>query len=304
MQKLQEINDKIISALEENNPFSLVRVGNMEGYFIDCFFKGTRPQQEFYSWLALTSGVYPITQEYLDGIWIQENMKAIENSDLLGFVDIAGCVERNSILLDEHCAGKYTFFGVENIEVLDPGIILNENLIKNPWTQKLKGKRVLVVSSHVSSITSQWESREKIWGDNLKNICDFDLVGVVRSPFHPQMDSRQYEGCHSWDQTLNRMKSLIDEYDYDVLLVGSAAYSPCLANHAKERGKIGITICGAIQIFFGVLGNRWTREAKSEGDRIWQGRRAKIYNEHWKVTLKEDLPENVHIFNQFEGAYW
>lgn len=297
MNELQQINDKISSLFDSGNPFSVVRIGNMEGYFIDCFFRKTAPLEEFHYWLSLTSGVYPMDVNYLTTIWLQENINAIDNADALGFVDVSGEVERNKVFVDTHCSNKFSFYGVKKIEILDPGILLNKDIISNPWTKNLKGKKVLVVSSHVNTIKQQWKKMKDIWGEHLEEIAPFDLVDVVRSPFHPQMDDRQYENCTSWDQTLNHMKNLIDQYEYDVLLVGAAAYSPALADHAKRKGKIGITLCGAIQLYFGILGSRWTTQ---DYYKDW----LKLFNENWIYTLESDLPRNRHIFDRFEKAYW
>lgn len=293
---IQDTNDKIISLFESKIPFSVIRIGNMEGYFIDCYHEKDPPLDEFYYWLTLTSGVYPHNEQYLKGIWLSENLKAIDNADVLGFVDVSGEVEKNTYFRNLHCNDKYSVYGVRNIEILDPGILLDESLITNPWTKQLKGKRVLVVSSHINSIKHQITKLREIWGDKLDDIAGFELVDVIRSPFHPQMDDRQYPNCYSWDQTLHYMNNLVDSYDYDVLLVGAAAYSPALANHAKEQGKIGITICGAIQLYFGILGSRWFQDYYSK----WRS----LFNDSWIYPLKEDLPKNIEVFNRFEGAYW
>lgn len=297
MNELQVINDKISDLFKSGNPFSIIRIGNMEGYFIDCFFRQTVPLEEFHYWLSLTSGVYPMDPRYLTTIWLNENIKAIDNADLLGFVDVSGEVERNTVFVETHCKDKFSVYGVKKIEILDPGILLNKEIINDPWTKNLKGKKVLVVSSHVNTIKEQVGKMDKIWGEHLNEIAGFELVDVIRSPFHPQMDDRQFENCYSWDQSLNYMKNQIDQYDYDVLLVGAAAYSPGLANHAKEKGKIGITLCGAIQLYFGILGSRWTTH---EYYKDW----FKIFNNNWIYTLESDLPKNKDVFDRFEKAYW
>ena len=296
MNNLQKINDKIISFFEKNEPFSIIRIGNMEGHFLDCISRQTFPIEEYFYWLSLTSGVYPITPEYLVDIWTPINTDSMLNADMLGFVDISGDVERNVFFRRDYCNDKFSFYGVKDIEILDPGILLDKNKIINPWTRQLKGKKVLVVTSHVNTIKEQWNNKENIWGKYLDDITPFELVDVIRSPFHPQMDDRQFPNCSTWDESLNYMKNIIDTYDYDVLFVGAAAYSPALANHAKMRGKIGITICGAIQLYFGIMGFRWTQDYY----RDWH----KLFNDFWKYPKEEDLPKNRHVFDQFEKAYW
>lgn len=301
-QKLTEINNKLNALFDEGDPFSLVRVGNMEGYFLECFHKNEPPLVEFVYWLTLTSGVFPHSYEYLSQIWAPINHEAMINSDILGFVDISGHIEKNESFNQKFCQNKYTFYGVDDILVLDPGYLVNKGIVdvacENPWTQKLAGKKVLVVSAFVESIKEQWKNIDNVWGADKNKMAPYELVDVIRSPFHPQMDGRMFPGCDTWDKALQYLEDKIDEYDYDVLLVSAAALAPALADHAKQRGKIGLTICGTLQLYYGILGARWTGNNSSYT--AWP----KMFNEHWKYPNDVDLPQNKEIFNKFEKAYW
>jgi hypothetical protein len=301
-QKLNELNTKINDLFDKKDPFSVVRIGNMEGYFLETYDKGEDPLDEFFYWLTLTSGVFPHSKQYLTQTWSPINHDAMIAADILGFVDVSGTIEKNESFKNKYCKNGYTFFGVDDILVLDPGYLINKEIVDvpcpDPWTKKLKGKKVLVVSAFVESIKEQWKNKESIWGDSLEKICPFELVDVIRSPFHPQMDNRQFLGCDTWDKSLQYLMNQIDTYEYDVLLVSAAAMAPALANHAKRKGKIGITVCGTLQLFFGILGARWTGNHRSYV--TW----AKMFNEHWKYPLDVDRPQNEEIFNRFEKAYW
>lgn len=299
---LSSTNDKINQLFEKNDPFSVVRIGNMEGYFLDCFNKQTMPLQEFFYWLTLTSGVYPHDMHYLVNTWAEHNYQAMTNSDVLGFVDISGHVKLNEDFNNRYTKGKHTFFGEDEILVLDPGYLTNCGLVdvacENPWTKHLAGKKVLVVSNFVSTIEEQWQKIKDVWGDKSDVMANYELVGVVRSPFHPMMDDRQYPHCDTWDKTLKHMQQEMDKYDYDVALVSAAAWAPALANHAKNTGKIGLTICGTLQLYFGIIGSRWAGNNKLYTE--WP----KMFNEHWKWPNDDDLPRNKDTFNKFEKAYW
>lgn len=299
---LSSTNDKINELFEKSDPFSVIRIGNMEGYFLDCFNKQTMPLQEFFYWLTLTSGVYPHDMHYLVNTWAEHNYQAMVNSDVLGFVDISGHVKLNEDFNNKYTKGKHTFYGEDEILVLDPGYLTNCGLVdvpcEDPWTRNLKGKKVLVVSNFEDTINEQWPKIKEIWGDKYEDIAAFDLVGVVRSPFHPMMDDRQYPHCDTWDKTLKYMQQEMDKHDYDVALVSAAAWAPALANHAKNTGKIGLTICGTLQLYFGIIGSRWAGNNRLYTE--WP----KMFNEHWKWANEIDLPKNKDTFNKFEKAYW
>jgi hypothetical protein len=299
---LIEVNTRIGQLLESNNPFSVIRIGNMEGYFLDCFNRQTMPKEEFFYWLSLTSGVHPVNIQYLIDVWAPHNYSAMYNSDLLGFVDISGDIKSNLDFNNRYCKDKFTFYGVDDILALDPGYLVNEGLVNvdcpNPWTANLKGKKVLVVSAFKDTIEHQWNNIDNVWGDKRDKLAPYDLVGVIRAPFHPQMDSRQFPGCDTWDMTLQYMKDRIDEYEYDVLFVSAAAWAPSLADHAKRKGKVGITICGTLQLYYGIIGARWAGNNPSYTE--WP----KMFNKHWMYPFDNDLPQNKDLFNRFERAYW
>lgn len=299
--RLIELNAQINSLFKKES-FSLVRIGNTEGYFLECFLRGVPPAKEFYEWITTTAGVFPNTDDYLKNIWAPINEEAMKNSDMLGFVDISKQLKNNKEFNLKYCEGKNTFFGEDEILVMDPGYLSDIDIVNvpcpDPWTRNLKGKKVLVVSAFEHSIKHQWENIEKIWEDRTEDIAGFDLVGVIRSPFNPSVDSRQFPNCDTWDLVAEELKRQIDTYKYDVLLVSAGAWAPTLADHAKKRGKIGITLCGSLQLFFGIVGTRWAGPNKSYAD--WY----KMFNEHWRWPSEDDLPTNKQRFDRFEKAYW
>jgi hypothetical protein len=73
------------------------------------------------------------------------------------------------------------------------------------------------------------------------------------------------------------------------------------AEHAKQRGKVGIQTGGVHQLFFGILGYRWSPEAQN-GYRKW----AKLYNQHWMYPMAVDEPANrdKYKFLETNYAYW
>ena len=149
----------------------------------------------------------------------------MKDCDILGFVDLSEETRKNQKFLNQF-PNKDLFF---DYEILDPGYILGYSKfgdLENPWTEKLKGKKVLVISSHANTILEQWKNIDKIWGEDRNKIVPFELVGCIKTPFHPAIDDRQYDNCDSFEDLVEITKSKIDEYDYDVLLTGVTTQSP------------------------------------------------------------------------------
>lgn len=297
-----EINDILVEYLDKEKPFSLLRIDNTMGYVLECLHKNELPVQHFYNENTLVEGgIYPSTMEYAYEVVMPLAKKAMINCDILGFVDISQSIRNNQSFVSQF-GEKPMFSGVHEIDVLDPAGMLNvtgTRPLDIPWTSKLKDKKVLVISTHCDTINQQWAKIDKVWGDNRKIVAPFELVGTIRSPYHPVMDSRQYPNTNSWLDNVNAIIDKIDSYDYDVLIAGSSTSSPIYATHAASKGKIGIQTGGVHQLFFGILGHRW---ADVPGYSSWH----KMYNEHWTYPLESDEPTNRKNYTHLETnyAYW
>jgi len=297
----EEVNKCISDKLELGKPFSLVRIDNSAGYLINCLFKKTKPSEEFFNEMGLLQGgIYPNSCEYyLDEI-LPRMLKIMYKTDILGVVDVAGEIESGDFF-ENFPSVPFKFAGKYGHYILDPGALLGHshlNKLDSPWTKNLKNKKVLVISTHKESILSQWDKIDKIWGTNREVIAPFDLIDVIRSPYHPLMDNRQPPDCEHWLQSVEYIKKEIDNYDYDVLLSGSSSSSPFYVHHAKENGKIGIQLGGVHQLFFGITGYRWKQGTYSP----WKN----MYNEHWIHPFKEDEAQKRRQLLQLETnfAYW
>jgi len=299
----EEINNVLLNKLEHNESFNLIRLDNTAGYVLNCFFKNQTPSAEFFNeGCLLQGGIYPNTVNYYIENIVPRLIDVMKKSDILGIVDISNEIIQSNFL-DNFPDVNYKFAGDINHYILDPGGLLGHSpcgSLTRPWTANLKNKKVLVISTHRESILRQWENIDKIWGSNRDLIAPFDLVDVIRSPYHPIMDDRQPPKCEHWLQSVDYTKQLIDNYDYDVLLSGSSSSSPFYVDHAKQSNKIGIQTGGVHQLFFGIKGFRWTKEVRIHEK--WED----MYNEHWIYPLEVDEAQKRKQLLQLETnfAYW
>lgn len=301
-----ELNEYLSLLLQEGKPASVIRLDNTAGYVIDCLVKKEPISKQFFNaQTILEGGVYPNTEQYAIEVAYANTYDCMKRADCVGFVDISKVIRNTSPLL-QYFSDKVMFFS-DGYMIFDPGSILGysklyiehlnhpESFI--PWTKYLAGKKVLVISTHVESIKQQWSKREQVWGDRLKDIVPFELVDVIRAPYHPAIDSRQYINCLNWWDMVTHMKELIKNYEFDVLLSGASTSSPMFVDYAKHIGKIGIQTGGVLQLFFGVMGGRWS---KVTGYADWH----KMFNHHWIYPLKVDEPQNKLQDLESSFAYW
>lgn len=299
MEKILEINDKIIELFEKNEPFSVIRVGNTEGYYIQEFLHNRTPPKDWDKWMYIIAGIFPNTDDYLRNIWSKKVLNAVQNSDVAMFVDISGEIERDHSMDMFYIEKPHCY--QDDCCVLDAGFLVGKHIhrvqCEIPWTNSLKNKKVLVISPFEKTIKTQWQKRDLIWGDAVEKMNGFDLVDVIKAPFHPMVDDRNLNNKESWYEVAEMYMEKMDNYDYDVVLIGAGAYAPVLADHAKQTGKIGITICGALQLLFGIIGPRWV-------DYPCYAPWKKMFNEHWIYPLHEDKPLNNHLMTSIENSYW
>ena len=96
----------------------------------------------------------------------------------------------------------------------------------------------------------------------------------------------------SWFDILEKIKNQMSNLNFDVALISCGAYSFPLAMHAKKLGKIGIHCGGALQLFFGIMGNRWTYSREI----------TKFHNSHWIRPSIFERPIGHHLIEN--GCYW
>jgi len=305
MQKdFYEINDLIGERLQSGEPFSVLRIDNTAGYVLDCLHEKQSPSEEFYNnYTLVESGIYPTDLNYSFQVVMPKTIEMMKQCNILGFVDVSGKIKANENKFLDQFPDKPTFF---DFHIFDAGYIMGYSKfgkLENPWTKYLKGKKVLIISSHAKTILHQWKNINKIWGDRVEEIVPFELVDAISTPFHPAIDDRQYKDCGDFEQLVNITKDRIDQYDYDVLLTSVTTQSPFYANHARERGKVGIQTGGALQLFFGILGGRWLNP---DYYNYCYPSPEKLFNEYWIYPLEEDEPQkrNEIGFLETSTAYW
>ena len=168
---------------------------------------------------------------------------------------------------------------------------------KNPWTRFLKGKRVLVVHPFAESIASQYKKREKLF-DNPDVLPEFGSLTVIKAV---QSMGGESNGFRDWFEALHHMEEQVDKVDYDVALIGCGAYGLPLAAHCKRQGKKVIHLGGALQLLFGIRGNRWERDTYGKG---WPGINYSklLSNPNWVRPLELEITRNADKVE--EGCYW
>lgn len=286
----QAASDQIRHALQSEKPLMIARIGYTEmktllPYYLNAKYSvlekirkyANREISQFW-WdtdsrtnLSVLSGFFPTTDEML------KQFSELLLSDLQE-VDILGSWITSEFYL------KDVLINAIKVPLKD----LEPYYHKNPWSDILQGKKVLVIHPFSETIDKQFKNRHQLFQDK-RVLPNFELITIKSVQSIAGNKPAEFE---TWFEALDSMKNQISKIDFDVAIIGAGAYGLSLAAHVKRIGKVGIHLGGATQILFGIKGARWEDHSEI----------SKLFNEHWINPLPEDRPKG---FEKIEnGCYW
>ena len=162
-------------------------------------------------------------------------------------------------------------------------------IYNNPWTWALKDKRILLISPFEETLKEQIPNRHLIY-DNVELFpgCEF----IILKPPQTQADEPSAEFGIEFDKFKDNVNEIIDKFD--IALVSCGGYGNPICSHIYSKGKSAIYVGGVLQMYFGILGNRWIQE-RNDAVHLF-------YNEYWKRPKHTEKPKNC---NKVENAcYW
>jgi hypothetical protein len=224
------------------------------------------PQQGIF-WLHNNAGFYG-TNEYRR--FSKMYSDGCKNSDLHAYWNFQGFVELEDYLVPI------------DKPLIDPSA-LESFRFGSPWTEGLKGKKILVINPFKSQIDSQLSTKDKIWTNQ-------NVLPDAKWITYESVQSIGGEGPHKdWYESFDVMTNDISKIDFDIALLGCGSYGMPLANFIKmDLNKSAIYIGGGLQLYFGIKGKRWDNSDVN-----------KFYNNHWIRPQKTKNSDKVE-----GGCYW
>ncbi|WP_422685546.1 hypothetical protein [Candidatus Planktophila dulcis] len=227
--------------------------------------------------LCTNAGVFPINRETFS-YFASEYLEALEHLNIFSvWAKPSAWVESNYVQETK------TLFVTGDASY--PWPESRDGVSKHGWGMALDNKRVLVVSPFIDSFEQQSSKLHKIFQG-----IDYPTMNLqfLRAP----LTQGGLDDGSTYESHLLELKNRMSEKRFDVALVSAGAYSLPLAYHAKKLGSIGIHAGGALQLFFGVTGQRY--------DGYNQVKR--FFNADWKRPFEHERPNNWRDIEQ--GCYW
>ena len=176
----------------------------------------------------------------------------------------------------------------ENLKLMTLAAIEPRNCRTAPWSSALAGKKVLAISPFVDTIQKQYqENRTRIYpGTNV--LPEFELHTLRAVYTIEEEGNNRFE---TWFDALQWMYDEAMKIDFDVVLLGCGAYGFPLGAMFKKAGKQAIVMGGALQLMFGIKGERWMDEIGPE-----------IVNDSWVWPDSSEVPAKAKKVEN--GCYW
>ena len=165
--------------------------------------------------------------------------------------------------------------------------------VKNPWSQSLENRKVLVVHPFAKTIQTQYLHNRKGLFDNPGVLPTFDL-DVLAPPVTYNRGSTDItnETSDFWFRKLEELEEGVLRRDFDVAIIGAGAYGLPLGSFIKGLGRKAVVLGGATQLLFGIRGRRWEEKEDYR----------EIFTTNWVRPSPDETPENSL---QIEGgAYY
>lgn len=168
------------------------------------------------------------------------------------------------------------------------------------WTDLLRNRRVTVVSAFAKSMQSQLSKRGDIWGeDNVESLlptsATFSFVKCGYTPalaLSPEAETNWPAQVNTWKEAVDYVVNEVMKTNSDVVLIGCGGLGMVIGHELKKRGKVVIILGGAVQVLFGIKGNRWAQHDVISG----------FWNEHWIYPSESETPAGAGLV---EGScYW
>jgi hypothetical protein len=280
---IADSQDFISGLIQSKSPFLVARFGTTESRILLDHFNGAINKDSIINLWKL-SGVFPPTIEVTDRF-----AKLLINTSRE--IDVCGVrsawFERIFWRQEKTILGKLQIKPkLINIEALSPiGV-------SSSWVSSLRGLNVLVIHPFADSIQSQYSRRKELFADS-EWLPEFKIKTL--KSVQSLSGNESEVGFKDWFQALEQMKTDISKVDFDLALVGAGAYGLFIGAHIKNLGKQAIHVGGALQLFFGIKGSRWTNHESPEY--IPDSSRST-----WIWPNGEEIPPSYMEVES--GAYW
>tara|TARA_B110000093_G_C12964589_1_gene409008 strand:+ start:2737 stop:3591 length:855 start_codon:yes stop_codon:yes gene_type:complete len=244
---LDDSNNEIIQMILSDIPFIISRFGwGPETHLCyNYYIRNTLNNVNNLNNTLRNCGIYSKNNDIqIFEKYFAELNNSIQNSNALV------CFENTDIdNIQNYYCQKYNIKKL-NYNILDPLHFCNNEI---PWTHYLNHKKVLIINPFIDSMKHQLNNNFQLFKDKKLFLDDQEFI------FYKTFQTHGNNYIHeNWLETFEIMCNDIDKLDFDIALIACGGYGLLLCNFIKKKmNKSAIYVGGKLQLYFGVMGNRW-----------------------------------------------
>jgi hypothetical protein len=278
----------IETAMQRSEGLLIGRTGSVElGALLWKFSNGNKkPHDSVTKQLGLNAGIFPVPATF--DMWYAETIQAMKHSDFLVVGWFKPHEAKEKMFLKAH---QIRALQCNSLRALEPYYLQN-----GPhWTSFLRGQTVAVVSSCAKTCVEQVKQKHLVWPKHHETLVpDATYVPIVTGYAPELAKGRANWPSHvqTWSDAVAYCTKQVVDSGARFALIGCGGLGMILASKLKQHGIICIVLGGAIQVLFGIKGNRWSKH-----DVI-----SKFWNDSWTWPTDAETP---NLSNRIENAcYW
>jgi len=277
----------ILNKQKDGKPFFIGRLSGNETRFTGDLITGNAVSPDLFRNMLYVAGISFDSTEDID-LYINLYDIAVSHCDMLGVW--TGNMQMQAANYYKHLANDHAKITQIAAQALEPYYYMDSTHYK--FHKIFENKRVLIISSHCETVKAQLEKRDTLFN---KPIFAENTQFLVYKP--PQQNGGSHDG-QSWAIHLEKMRCDLHDikhkvFNFDIALVSCGGFGMITSDYIFSELKSSVMyVGGALQIFFGIMGQRWT-----SNDRI-----SKHVNSEWVRPLDKDKPKNPNLCEN--NCYW
>jgi hypothetical protein len=277
----------ILQCLSQNKGCLIGRNGTVELEVLLNYHRYKKFFKDQTFTLERNAGVFPQEEQALLQ-WVEETTEANKTCDILAAGWYAPLRQQELLFLNQ-VNPDYCCVPLRSLEpyYVPPQL---------RWTALLSDQRVGVVSSFTKTMQGQLNRRNAVWGNQvdsyLPDSAEFVFFQTGYSPAIAKGQAEWSPAVKTWMDAIDKLEADILAADVRIVLIGCGGLGMPLAQRLKQKGKIVLVLGGAIQVLFGVKGERWKHH-----DVI-----GKLWNKAWVYPSAEETPRGASFIER--SCYW
>lgn len=286
------LNKIVCEYFKGDKPFLIGRNGSTELEVLSYIMKNDDDSQlpeKLMKRLELHSGIFPATQESVF-LWVNHYMKALESCDVMAEGWYLPLVKEEKCILDSVIPNRDKI----TLRNLEPYYATPDLR----WTRYLDNKSVAIINSFANTCEEQTYMSKAVWPTHTDTLLPSSTRWYpFRTYFPPNVAGVNIEiswKVKTWheavDLVVEEVKS--SKSKIDVAIIGCGALGMIIASRLKNLGIQCVLMGGAIQILFGIKGERWIRHPVI----------SKFFNDAWIFPPEYLKPSSANLIEN--ACYW